>query len=566
VVGHRDLRPEEIAPIRAAVAALMQRLRDDHPSVPLRLICSMAAGADLLVAEAACGLGISITALLPYARRLCRNDLDSDEDKARFDRLCDASEVVELGLPADANPGDIERAGELRDRQLQLAGSIIARYSGLLIAIWNGESTSHRAGTARTMQFRRQGVMPSDELIVSPRDVLLSPQDDDLNFEIRCGRLSQPGGTGVTVLGFTGTDAHGGADYPAHMRTTLRRLAELNLDMEVFADRISENGRRLSQPSPAPVPETLQYLDRLFTAADWMGGHFRRCFTTALKARYGLWALMAFLLIAFKKDSHGRTAMVCIVSVLAVFLCGSLLAYWAHRRAWHRKYLDYRALAEALRVDFYWEIAGVRKEYDGEFAHESFLQKQDAELQWIRNAMRAVSLQLAIRPCGDFASGFPFVYANWIGDDHPTSRRGQMSYYRERLRSLKRGMHGSERIDRGLLFCGLALAATFAVDVALGDRSFLPLGVRNAMLWGLALVPVYAAIFEIYLNEKADRALIRQYRYMYSLFGFAAAELRAAESVEKKLLVLRSLGHACLAEHAQWILAHRDKRIQGMRW
>jgi hypothetical protein len=86
------------------------------------------------------------------------------------------------------------------------------------------------------------------------------------------------------------------------------------------------------------------------------------------------------------------------------------------------------------------------------------------------------------------------------------------------------------------------------------------------MLWGLALVPVYAAIFEIYLNEKADRALIRQYRYMSSLFGFAAEELRAAGTVERRLLILRSLGHACLAEHAQWILAHRDKRIQGMRW
>jgi hypothetical protein len=350
------------------------------------------------------------------------------------------------------------------------------------------------------------------------------------------------------------------------MRTTLLRLAELNRDMEEYADDIAEHGRRLSQPSPTPVPETLQYLDQLFTAADWMGGHFRRCFTTALKARYGLWALMAFLLIAFKKDSYGRTAMVCILAVLAVFLCGTLLAYWAHRRAWHRKYLDYRALAEALRVDFYWEVAGVRKEYDGEFAHESFLQKQDVELQWLRNAMRAVSLQLAIRPCGNFSGGFPFVYANWVGDDHPTSRRGQMYYYRERLQKLKHGMHVSELIDRGLLFCGLALAMTFAVDVALGSRSFLPLHVRNAMLWGLALVPVYAAIFEIYLNEKADRALIRQYRYMYSLFGFAAAELRAADSVERKLLILRSLGHACLAEHAQWILAHRDKRIQGMRW
>ena len=43
VVGHRDLRPEETAAIRVAVAQLLQRLRDDHPAVPLRLICSMAA-------------------------------------------------------------------------------------------------------------------------------------------------------------------------------------------------------------------------------------------------------------------------------------------------------------------------------------------------------------------------------------------------------------------------------------------------------------------------------------------------------------------------------------------
>jgi len=33
---------------------------------------------------------------------------------------------------------------------------------------------------------------------------------------------------------------------------------------------------------------------RLFSAADWMGSYYRRCFTLALKARYGLWAIMAF--------------------------------------------------------------------------------------------------------------------------------------------------------------------------------------------------------------------------------------------------------------------------------
>jgi hypothetical protein len=568
VVGHRDLVPDEIPSIRAAVSALLQRLRDENPDVPLQLLCSMAAGADLLVANIAAEIGIGIIALLPYSRALCRNDLETESERLDFDRLCDMGEVIELSLPNDASLKDVEQSGVTRDRQLQRAGALIARYSGIMIAVWNGVDTDFRAGTARAIEFRRRGVIPSGETLVYPRDVLLSAQSDDLNFEVRCSRVSRPQPAGVNVLGFTGHDARGGAEFPAQLRTTFERLAEFNRDVDSFGEEIATRGHRLSQPSPTPIPRTLQYLDRLFTAADWLGSYHSRCFTFALRSRYVLWALMAFLLIAFKKDSFGKAAIVEIVGVLLVFLMGTLLAVWAHRRAWHRKYLDYRALAEALRVDFYWELAGVRKEFDGEFAHESFLQKQDAELQWIRNAMRAVSLQLAIHPSGSISEGFAFVYAHWIGDDHPSSGTGQMSYYRRRLRRLTHGVHVSERIDRILLIGGLILALGFAFDVALRSASIelLPLSLRGGMLWGLALVPVYAAIFEIYLNEKADRALIRQYDYMYGLFRLAAVELRAAKSNELKLHILRSLGNACLAEHAQWTLAHRDKRIQGMRW
>src|ERR1700733_6628917 len=102
VVGHRDLTAAEMPQIRAAVTDVLRRIRDDNPDVPLRLLCSMAAGADLLVAEAAAELGIPIVAVLPYARRLCRDDLDSGNDCATFDRLCDISDVVELSLPDDA--------------------------------------------------------------------------------------------------------------------------------------------------------------------------------------------------------------------------------------------------------------------------------------------------------------------------------------------------------------------------------------------------------------------------------------------------------------------------------
>jgi hypothetical protein len=44
---------------------------------------------------------------------------------------------------------------------------------------------------------------------------------------------------------------------------------------------------------------------------------------------------------------------------LAFFGAGVLIYRVAERGGWHRKYLDYRALAEGLRVQCYWIAAGV---------------------------------------------------------------------------------------------------------------------------------------------------------------------------------------------------------------
>ncbi len=568
IVGHRDLVGSQVPEIRAAIAALLRRLKNDNPDVPMKLLCSMADGADLLAAEVALELSIQTIALLPYSQELCRADLQTDAARTQFDAICARSEVSELPLPDAKSAAEVRDSTTLRDGQLQRAAALIARYSGLMVVVWDGLDTQHRAGTARTVEFRRRGVVPTVDIEVAPRDALLSARDDDLNFEIRCARVSTGSKGEVRVVGFVGSQISPGEQWPATLQTTLDRIAEFNRDIDVFGEQIAHQGRRLSQPSPDAVPHLLPYLDRLFTAADWMGSHYRGAFGMALKARYGLWASMAFLLITFKKESIGRLAVISITCVLVVFLLGTLLAKWAHRRNWHRKYLDYRALAEALRVDFYWEVSGVRKEFEGEFAHESFLQRQDVELNWIRNAMRGVSLQLAISPSGSIAHGFALTFAAWVGDDDPVNGTGQMHYYRQRLQALQRKLHCFELIDRALLLAGLALASVFAIDVALrtGTSYLLPEWLRGTLLWALALLPVYAAIFEIYLAEKADRSLLRQYRYMYSLFSYAAAELRSSKTEEHKLAILRALGHACLAEHAQWILAHRDKRIQGMRW
>ncbi len=260
---------------------------------------------------------------------------------------------------------------------------------------------------------------------------------------------------------------------------------------------------------------------------------------------------------------------VAIAAVLLVFALGWLLAFWARRRSWDRRYLDYRALAEGLRVDFYWELSGVRAQFDDAFAHEGFLQKQDAQIEWMRAAMRTVNLQCALYPRVAVPNGFEHALSAWVGDSSPASGSGQLVYYRQRKATLERRLEVAEHISRTMLIGGLALAAILAADVALRMFDYPPVlapAPRGMMLMSLALLTAYTAIFEVYLAERADRSLARQYRHMDALFSVAAQQLRSARSTTDKLDILRALGHACLTEHAQWILAHRDKRVDGLRW
>ena len=573
VVGHRDLLTTELPAIRGAVEELLRTLRDAQPDVAIQLLSPMADGADLLAADVACGLGIGVIALLPYSAAQCRADLDGDASRAVFDRVMQRAEVLEIPLPATADKAAVTIPDDLRDQQFLQAGVLVARATSLLITIWDGHNNDLPAGTARVVDCRRRG-MPLGDDLNNPAGLLLSGGDNDWIYDIRCSRRSAQaasGNGGATVVGFISGDRRLGPvarGLPAELRTLLQGTAVFNRDVSEFGDAIAASGQRLAPPSPYPLPEALRYVDRLFTASDWLGVHFRRCFTRALRTRYALWAALALLLLGLEQSRNNMFDVANIALLLLVFGAGWGLALWAHRRQWHRRFLHYRALAEGLRVDFYWEIAGVRTQFDGEFAHESFLQKQDVDLEWIRAALRAVSLRCALYPRTAWPHGFEHAYAAWIGDPDPVNGSGQLLYYRRSAKVLERRLKVREQISRTLLFGGLLLGIVLAVDTgfALAGRSPLGHSQREALVLALALISVYGAIFEIYLREKADRALIRQYHYMDSLFSFSASALRSSRSTDEKLQILRSLGHACLAEHAQWALAHRDMRIDGLRW
>ena len=574
VVGHRDLVPAQVPAIRDAARAQLVRLQQGAPDLRLQLLCAVADGADLLVAEVAMELGIEVVALLTFPEDICRGDLISDEARAQFDRVMQKAQRLEVPLPDGVTREDLAGNGPARDQQYQRAALLLARYCSLLVAVWDGKPTPHAAGSARVIEFRQRGLQSSQQPDAETDDALLGASDNDLLFEIRCARASLAGASGaapdIDVRGYSGAGVEPSDDLyavPAGLQRILQRTAGFNRDCRENADRMAGGSWPLTPAGTLPPP-SLALLDSVFTQADFLGSHYRRRFVRALKFRYVLWAAMAALLFAFERASEGLSGLTIIVSVMAVFVAGHFLARGAHRFSWHRKYLDYRALAEALRVAYFWELAGVRHHYAGELAHESFLQTQDEDLGWIRATMRAVTLHVVLHPGERPQPSFAQAQAAWIGDDTPAGRNGQIHFYGARAAQLQHHLHRAEAIDRVLLGVGLTLASVFVLDVSLGLGGFhlLPHFVRHSLLGAMALLTVYGGIFEIYLAERADRALIRQYRYMHRLFRQADGELKAAPTRAQQLAVLRSLGHACLAEHAQWTLAQRDKTMQGLKW
>jgi hypothetical protein len=88
---------------------------------------------------------------------------------------------------------------------------------------------------------------------------------------------------------------------------------------------------------------------------------------------------------------------------------------------------------------------------------------------------------------------------------------------------------------------------------------------HQVLLVLMGVLPLFAAIRSAYSHQKADKELIKQYRFMNRVFSNAHRLLSNTQNIEKKQQILRALGNAALEEHAEWILMHRERPLEHGR-
>jgi len=555
VTGHRDLLADEIPALKKKVREFFLQLKSDFPDLDLQVITPLAEGSDRLVADVASELGFDLIVPLPMPQADYERDFSSPGAVDQFRESLNNSRVIYLRTLQNVSGESLSL--EERTGQYAQLGIFISNHSQVLLALWDGKPSSEVGGTASVVNYHLTAIMPGFSMAEDSPN-LLADNENDLVYHIACSR-DRPEGQpreGLSSLNTTWVTSRFGLEtselMPLEYQVMWQRLEEYGRDAAKYALAIEEDGANLLETAPDyELPIGTDTISEQHRKADWLAIHFQKRISLGLVAIHSLAVLIGLIFIMYS-EFDGFDFLVNFF--LLAFFAGFMLYKIGERRQWHRKHLDYRALAEGLRVQFYWCLAGVIDVQSAEFAYDNFLQKQDVDLGWIRHVMRNVSLSRS-RDQVPPEAWVDWVIEEWVGDE--AGKTGQLSYYRSKEMEKARRFRRTTFLGRITLWVGMLIAVILAIagtDMTDDHRTYL--------LVLMGILPLFAGVRDAYSHKKAEKELIKQYRFMSGILANARRLLDSSDNVDFRRAVLRALGNAALEEGAEWILMHRERPLE----
>jgi len=549
VTAHRDLSNADEASIERQVRELFTSLQNNNPDLPLSLLNPLAPGGDMLVARIALEMGIPLEIPLPMPLDIYERDYHTPELLEEFRTLCKKGTVFELPLAAGSTLDNIKDEGAHRNLQYAHMGSYITTHSHILLALWDGQKSEAVGGTASLVHFQLTGELIglSEE---RRAEHLLADKESDIVYHIHCPR--EPN---------TPTAEHGqwlsrstsfkGVSLPEHYRATFSYMEEFRRDISRHRQAMQASRDSLITDPQMKEDADLEMIDEIFSCADWLAIYYRKLVFRELALTHSLAVLMGLSFILY---SEYMQYYFLLPAFLLFFFGAWLLNKVANKLQWHRKYLDNRALAEGLRVQFYWTLADIDSTQSTAIAYDNFMQKQDLELAWIRHVIRGVN-RTGQSTGKKVKAGLELAIQHWIGEVQGDT--GQLGYYRVASKEREKKLRRNTLYGQVTLWCGISIAVLLLfVGSSLNE---LPM---NILLIFMGILPLMAGVREAYAYKKADKELTKQYQFMHNTFTRAQQKLQCATSKHTRKLVLRALGEACLEEHSEWILLHRERPLE----
>lgn len=573
VSGHRDLSPDTLPRIRAAVADFLHQLRRLLPDTEVRIMAGMASGADLLVTQMALDAGLSVDAVLPMPLAQYAADFDT-ATLASLEALLKHPKVrcVELSLPEQAHHPAAAGCSQ-RDALYSNLTHTLTRTCNLLIALWDGEPSVLQGGTADTV-LRYLGVRTDRNKRESPLLFADAPAEHDPPFRLvywvpTARRGAQPApdlGPPCFLSGLGDNVLQRWPTMPSQLENQLAQLDAYNREYQQLT------GKRRGHEAPDSLMSTLpgtisvppcarpilERIDAQYGKADALAMYFQR----RSDRLFSFFSLMAFAMglayLAYEKFIAMRLLLLIYLLILLLSLG---LYYLLHGRRWFAKHLMCRALAETLRAKFYLRLAGADHLVDAKEVISLSGIDCFQGFSWIGHVLTSVEAPVRGSELDPGSQEWRLngVDVAWI--------ESQRKYFVSKVASLERSSRRIRRLKR-LLFVVILLVILSLI--LLGDSAHhiqlgLDVSLKNALTFTMGLVAVMLGVWELHQNKMATRELLWQYRNQLNHFSRASTQLTRTSPGIRRREILAELGKNSLMESYLWTIHryHREHEPPG---
>ncbi len=364
VTGHREL--QDHGAVSVAVESLLMTIRkslEDNITGQARktrlkwkVVSALAKGADQIVATVAMEkMGATLDAVLPAEPDEYRKDFVNPDDLQEFNRLFEKAanypflKDVNTSFPPSVKEG------------YEQAGKALVDACEILVAVWDGKPARGHGGTARIVSYacsvnrlvvwiNAQNPVAPPLILTEVKEIPASDGDSGSNgLQVKTRALPK------NASGWSSRFLQV-AEYNsdrAFRKSSYDKVLERNLTKIEGTARNTGLDLRFIQP-------LLDDLVPHYARADSLAVHYRKLHTRSAIWLYRLAAIAVAIAVFQALYFPERTGWT-VLEILA--LIGAVIMFRvSFAKHWHEKYLNYRHLAERIRILLFQSVAGQQTE------------------------------------------------------------------------------------------------------------------------------------------------------------------------------------------------------------
>jgi hypothetical protein len=542
IVGHLDVITTWEH--KSQIESLFKDLASGYPSSPVYLFSSIAEGADRYVANIFLELKRSneeykerfeLLVPMPFETEEYKNDF-SEESNREFDYLLkQARRCFCVGY--DDNK-EIDRP-----QQYLKTGKLVADSSLILIALWDGEA-GKKGGTADIVKHKITG---DDDTVAE------STFEYDGTVFILPSRRAK---SSYKVSGDTRNKDSLSLNHILKdpvLKDALEKIEEINSDSLTIKQSEAEKSKSYLFSKPDRLSTSQKSILSWYSVMDLLSQQFRK---RDIIITVCLFVLGIFLILALEFYSNILLKR-WVLGIAMFFIVAATLVYFYSRSTKnHKKYLYNRTLAEALRIQFYWNIAGINKNVS-----DYILRIYRKEFTWVKHILSAI-YGVTYNNGSISSETINDLTENWI--------KNQADFFESAIKKMRKRINFYHKISNISFSIAFVLLGSILILGDFYERN-------NYLNWLLIIIGTLLGVFALikaYIQMKGYEPLVNQYELMQVIYEKAESKIAEVNNLQMDIADKQSylkelffvIGKEALIENGNWYLIFKEKEpeIEGI--